>query len=384
MKKVMVLFILGIFLINLVLAIPNPAPIYCENMGYTYNSTHCIFNINQSCELWAFYNGECGSEFVENFSCVELGEAMSPGYECCEGLIEGTSLSSTEIVNGVCAFSVGSFGTCLACGDGVCDSEYENSCNCEKDCGSPNTNNSRECISDDDCIELVCPDGRQHVHEVCIDGECELLADCSGEENTTNPAENQSTITTQNKTRTRGTTSTFVPYQKRKESECPEGCVCRGAVVTCPTENGREMTIEAGRSGNVITISMEKTEVNTSLELEQEELQEQNRTRLRARLSNGRNAEIKVMPDTASEKALNRLRIRNCNKSNNCSIELKETDEGNNVELKYEVQTERHARILGLFKTKMKVRAEVDAEDEDAKVKLKKPWWAFLALESEE
>jgi len=33
---------------------------------------------------------------------------------------------------------------------------------------------------------------------------------------------------------------------------------------------------------------------------------------------------IKIMPDVASEAALSRLRLRVCNETNNCTIELKD------------------------------------------------------------
>ncbi len=186
-----------------------------------------------------------------------------------------------------------------------------------------------------------------------------------------------------NKTKTRVSKEniTFVPWQKRNESECMEGCTCRGAVVTCPTETGRVMTITAGRSGNIITITMEKVSVNTSLELEQEMDQERNQTRLKAKLSNGIKAEVKIMPDTASERALERLRLRVCGEENNCSIELKEISEKN--QLTYELQAERHSRLLWLFRKKMKVKAQVDAETGEI-IRVKKPWWAFLASEPEE
>ena len=53
----------------------------------------------------------------------------------------------------------------------------------------------------------------------------------------------------------------FTPYQKRNESECLEGCRCNGAVMTCKTENGKEMTIQAGRSGKTIKISVDNGHV---------------------------------------------------------------------------------------------------------------------------
>ena len=100
------------------------------------------------------------------------------------------------------------------------------------------------------------------------------------------------------------------------------------------------------------------------------------------KLSNGRNAEVKVMPSTASETALARLRLKVCSTDNNCTIELKQVGTGENSKVAYEVQAERHAKLLGLFATKMEVRAEVNAET--GEVKVGKPWWAFLATEPAE
>ena len=44
--------IIVLFSAVIVFAIPNPAPIYCEEMGYTDNTTHCIFDDGESCEIW--------------------------------------------------------------------------------------------------------------------------------------------------------------------------------------------------------------------------------------------------------------------------------------------------------------------------------------------
>ena len=105
-----------------------------------------------------------------------------------------------------------------------------------------------------------------------------------------------------------------------------------------------------------------------------------NKTKLYAGLSNGRHAEVKIMPDTASERALERLRLKLCE---NCSIELKETGKGEEARLAYELRTQKKARLLGIFKTRMHVRAQVDAENGEV-VQVKKPWWAFLASEEDE
>lgn len=108
-----------------------------------------------------------------------------------------------------------------------------------------------------------------------------------------------------------------------------------------------------------------------------------NRTRLRIHFPNGGNGEIKIMPDRASETALERLRIRNCNESNNCTIQLKAVGQGNQTRASYEVQAERHFKLFGLFERKAQVRAEVDAESGNV-TSVGKPWWSFLASQPAE
>jgi hypothetical protein len=103
-----------------------------------------------------------------------------------------------------------------------------------------------------------------------------------------------------------------------------------------------------------------------------------NETRLRASLSNGKYAEIKIMPDVASEVAISRLRLKSCE---NCSIVLREVRTKNEIHAAYEVKAEKQAKVLGLFKTKMNVQAQINAETGQV-LDTKKPWWAFLASES--
>ena len=157
------------------------------------------------------------------------------------------------------------------------------------------------------------------------------------------------------------------------------------------TNAGEEKKVQAGetymaQSGETVQVQGEGTrlrlrvrdaEAHTDLEVVSEG------NKLKAKLSNGRNAEIKIMPDTASERALQRLRLKVCNETRNCTLELKQVGEGDQSRLAYEVQAERHARILGLFQAKMQVRAQVDAENGEI-IRVGKPWWAFLATEPEE
>lgn len=92
-------------------------------------------------------------------------------------------------------------------------------------------------------------------------------------------------------------------------------------------------------------------------------------------LSNGRKAEIKFMPETASQKAIERLGQLNF------TIQLKEVGEGNNSKAIYELNTKKEYKIFGFIKNDAKVSIQVDAETGEV-VKIKRPWWSFMATSS--
>ena len=140
---------------------------------------------------------------------------------------------------------------------------------------------------------------------------------------------------------------------------------------------GEQMQIQTGQ-GNEVKLQSGNVEAKTTMNMTQE--QTQNKTMLKTQLSNGKNAEIKVMPNTASERAIERLQLKVCNSSNNCSIELKEVGSGEQVKVAYEVKAQKEVKVLGMFKTKMQVQAQVDAETGEV-INSKKSWWAFLAAE---
>jgi hypothetical protein len=143
------------------------------------------------------------------------------------------------------------------------------------------------------------------------------------------------------------------------------------------SSNGEQMQIQ---TENGFKLKVGNSEAKSSLAISQEQDQTQNRTKLKTQLSNGRNAEIKVMPNTASERAIERLQLKNCNSENNCSIELKEVGSGEQVRAAYEIQAQKDSKVFGLFKKKMNVQAQVDAETGEV-LESKKPWWAFIASE---
>jgi len=128
---------------------------------------------------------------------------------------------------------------------------------------------------------------------------------------------------------------------------------------------------------NKMQIQNQNVTANTDMELTQEQNQ------IRAQLSNGNYANIMVMPDVASDIAMERLRLRVCSEENNCTIELKETGQGNETKAMYEVKAEKKARLFGLIQMKMQVKAQVNAENGEV-MKEERPWWAFLAIEEDE
>jgi hypothetical protein len=88
-------------------------------------------------------------------------------------------------------------------------------------------------------------------------------------------------------------------------------------------------------------------------------------------LSNGKVAEIKIMPETASEISIGRLGELGF------SINLKEVGKGEDTKPVYELTGNKEGKFLGIFKTIARVQVQVDANS--GNVKVIKPWWSFLA-----
>ena len=63
--------------------------------------------------------------------------------------------------------------------------------------------------------------------------------------------------------------------------------------------------------------------------------------------------------------------------------ELKEVQASEGKKLAYEVQAEKQTKLFGFIKKQMRVTAQVNAENGEV-IATKKPWWAFLAKETEE
>ncbi len=132
---------------------------------------------------------------------------------------------------------------------------------------------------------------------------------------------------------------------------------------------------------NRIKFKVKELEAETELEIEEET--ENNKTKLKIKLKNGTIRELKIMPDVAAKTALARLRLIACSSQNNCTIELKDVGKKNKSRIAYEIQRQRTYRLYGLFKKIRPISILVDSDTGEI-IKIKKPWWAFLATEPEE
>lgn len=120
----------GLSLPSVALAIPDPSYRFCHEMGYVIEGEHCVFPDGESCERWAFLDGECGAEYVHEVPCAQAGEGSGVAVECCEGLVE---LPIMDWFEDECHLRIGVYPICSACGDRACD-DWENTCNCPEDC----------------------------------------------------------------------------------------------------------------------------------------------------------------------------------------------------------------------------------------------------------
>lgn len=154
-----------------------------------------------------------------------------------------------------------------------------------------------------------------------------------------------------------------------------EGIGARKMIQSGAYLNEKGQAIKIQSEGNQIMLQVGEYAANCeNCNLTQEMVQD--RLKIHAELSNGNKAEIKVMPDTASEKAIERLQLNNCE---NCAIELKEVGKGNAITMAYSVKTRTNAKVFGIFKINVDTEVEIDAETGEV-LRTRKPWWAVLQL----
>jgi len=343
MKKIILGFILS-FLITIisVIAIPNPAPIYCENMGYTSDGSSCIFDDGESCELLDFYNGVCGAEYVKELTCKQEGESLSPGYECCEGLVSKTP-GVYDASTGICGMIIGSFGICTPCGNGVCDEELENYCNCPEDCEiyTEKTSTEKKCAQAGEEADIHGEKWGQAT--VCCSGLL-AIAPTLVPDNGVCPKEPLPDYGTQFLCIKCGDGICGI---KENKCNCPEDC----------GEEGEEIIIEKKPSGKT-SIKSDSVEATT---LEKVEIVD---SKLTMETSEG-NKEVIFLPN----KAISKTEIREILKT--------ELIQESNKPI-YLISGTNKGKLFFVFPITAEIEQKIDAETGEI-ISTKKPWWVFLA-----
>jgi len=148
-------------------------------------------------------------------------------------------------------------------------------------------------------------------------------------------------------------------------TECPDSCTCSGSVMKCSGPNGRIMTVYAGGSGNVI---VQIKEINMSTRVE---LYKENGT-LFGVFKGNKTREIKIMPDQVQEKIRERIQAR----LENYNITLDEDGT-------YLVKVGKKARLCLIIPVNENGDAEVDSESGEI-IRIRKSWWGFLARDVRE
>lgn len=151
------------------------------------------------------------------------------------------------------------------------------------------------------------------------------------------------------------------------QSECPRNCTCTGSATKCFLGNrSREMTITAGKSGNVI---IQVKGINASTEVT---LYKSDDGKLYAVNKNNETKIIRMLPDQVRERIRERLEKR----LENENISLDEDGY-------YLYQANKRARLFAIFPVKEKIEARIDPET-GLMFGLKNPWWGFLARDEAE
>lgn len=155
---------------------------------------------------------------------------------------------------------------------------------------------------------------------------------------------------------------------KQKQTECPEKCTCTGSVTKCTLANGtREMTITAGKSGNVI-VQVKGINMSTNVTLYKSD-----DGKLYGIFKGNKTKEVKMLPDQVKEKIKEKL-----------SRQLENEDIKLNENGTYDYQGKENARLFAIFPVKVKVVAELNSETGEV-IKIRKVWWAvFTNPEGEE
>lgn len=148
--------------------------------------------------------------------------------------------------------------------------------------------------------------------------------------------------------------------------ECPNECYCAGSTIRCWNENRREMTINAGESGNTI-VKTRNSNMSTNVTLYHHD------GRVFGQYSGNKTIALNYLPDDVDEKIRERIKARIQERK----IELEDND-GN-----YSVQAKKRARLFGVIPVNEKVEMKINPETGEI-LRERNSWWGFLARDVKE
>lgn len=333
MKKILILFILGILLMGLILAVST-------NGSASENKTEA--------------EKECDSEN----DCINIGKCLGGlkctcmKNKCYTGYVTDSEENDTANIEHNENEEIQKEKFC-----GTSTNDY---CNSNSDCynGGCGYCMNRSNILTWVCTAKDCQSSEQYSKKCsCQDNKCIWISKFVKSKNMTKE-EFKELI--KEKTEERK----IFKFEEKTGQECVEGCKCQGVVIKCETEDGREMTVYT-KSGNII---FQVKNVNASTQVT---LYHHNKT-IYAELPNGTIKEIEIMPDKVKEKLEEKLKTK-----------LEEKNITLNKDGFYEIQMQKRSRLFFLFPVREKVQAQVNAENGEI-VKLRNPWWGFLAKDIKE
>jgi hypothetical protein len=356
-----ILLIVALFSVDTASAIPNPAPVYCENMGYTSDGTNCIFDDGKSCELWAFFNGNCGQDYVKKLSCKKLGESLFPGDECCEDLTPASATMSGP--EGTAIQSVGEWPVCIACGDGVCAKidqnrygSWENEHNCPLDCSTTACKpEGYKYWVNPFSRDFQCCEGLRHIMRFLTyfpeDGVCGFIQDwavCSDCGNGVCESEWEHFCNCEKDCPDPDSTIAPVEIKVDTNEETNED---EGLKTTKILIDRTPSGLTSIREGVVEAVTSEKIKgIESKLYLETSEGDKQ----------------IKVLPKEAY--------LKTTESTNADKIEIKKESQ----KPVYLITRTKQAKLFLAISVSMEIKTRISAETGDI-ISVEKPWWSFLA-----
>ncbi len=155
-------------------------------------------------------------------------------------------------------------------------------------------------------------------------------------------------------------------HSAEEDGTCPNNCTCTGSVVKCILADGtREMTVYAGKSGNII-VQIKGVNVSTNVTLYKSD-----DGKVYIAKKNNETKEVKLFPEQVKEKIEEKL-----------SRQLENEDITLDENGTYKYDADKKAKLFFIFPVKVAVKAEINSETGKI-ISIKNSWWAFLAKDEQ-